>query len=149
MMSSGDFEGVGSVALLSELDPDNCRRLLGEHAIGRVAWTSTQGPELFPVSYAFDDGMVFFRTSPYGALSALGRPTQVVFEVDEFDATRRSGWSVIVRGSSAAVSVPMRTTEAWAGYRPLPWVGGSRNLVIGITLQQISGRQFGHREEGH
>jgi nitroimidazol reductase NimA-like FMN-containing flavoprotein (pyridoxamine 5'-phosphate oxidase superfamily) len=126
-----------------ELAASRCRDLLSSHDVGRIAWTAAHGPELFPVSYVYHDGMIIFRTSPYGVLSELIRPTDVVFEVDELDRTRRTGWSVIARGRAAAIPDPAGQNELWASYHALPWADGSRLLVIGIAVRQVTGRTFG------
>lgn len=147
MTSAAGWDSARATAHPRELDSDQCLILLIRHEIGRVAWMSSRGPELFPVSYAFDDGIVYFRTSPYGPMSQLVRPTEVVFEVDEVDPVRRAAWSVIVRGRTAAVPSPPSGTEQWPGWRALPWVSGSRNLIIGITVRQVTGRQIGRQND--
>lgn len=126
-----------------ELPTSRCRQLLGQEEVGRIAWTAAHGPELFPVSYVYHDGMIIFRTSPYGVLSELVRPTDVVFEVDELDHIRRTGWSVIARGRAAAIPPPSGQDELWAAYRAQPWADGTRSLVIGIEVRQLGGRSFG------
>lgn len=126
----------------ADMDTARCRDLLSQHGVGRIAWEAADGPQLFPISYAWHDEMIVFRTSPYGVLSELVRPTLVVFEIDELDQTRRTGWSVLVRGRAVGVASPAQLTELWTIDGTVPWAGGIRNLFIGVTPRQITGRTF-------
>ena len=85
-------------AEFTPLSPTRCQELLESQSIGRVAWQAADGPQILPVIYACHDGTVIFRTSPYGVLSELVRPTDVALEIDELDPEGRQGWSVVVQG---------------------------------------------------
>src|SRR6266511_2577554 len=54
-----------------ELSDAECRRLLGERHLGRLALVDADGPVIFPVNYAFAAGTVVFRTDPGGKLDAV------------------------------------------------------------------------------
>ena len=127
----------------SELTQAECRALLESRNIGRIGWTAGDGPQIFPVSYACVADLVVFRTSPFGVLSELVRPAQVVFEVDELDEAARSGWSVIARGRAQAVASPALLTHLWTLDGAEPWAAGTRNLFIGIEVEHLTGRSFG------
>jgi nitroimidazol reductase NimA-like FMN-containing flavoprotein (pyridoxamine 5'-phosphate oxidase superfamily) len=45
--------------------------LLAERHLGRLALTDPDGPVIFPVNYAVDEGAVVFRTDPGTKLDAL------------------------------------------------------------------------------
>ena len=98
---------------------------------------------LLPVSYAYYRNTVVFRTSPYGVLSELVRPAEVVFEVDELDLDRRAGWSVMVTGRAEAVAEPHELVQLWAVDGLVPWAPGVRTLFIQVAPRRISGRAFG------
>lgn len=125
----------------SDLSVTRCHQLIAAHQIGRVAWSAADGPQLFPVSYAWIDGRIVFRTSPYGILSELVRRTAAVFEVDEIDETRRRGWSVIIRGRAGGIASPdqLRSTTPTG---TVPWADGDRYLVIAIEPVEVTGREF-------
>lgn len=125
----------------SDLDVTRCHRLIAAHQVGRVAWGAADGPQLFPVSYAWLEGRIVFRTSPYGILSELVRRTAVVFEVDEIDETRRRGWSVIIRGRAGGIASPDQLRSA-TPIGTVPWADGDRYLVIAIEPVEITGREF-------
>lgn len=127
------------------LSETRCRELLAGHSVGRVAWQAADGLQILPVSYAWDEGTVVFRTSPYGVLSELVRATDVVLEIDELDEKCRQGWSVVVRGRTRGVAEPGALVRMWALDGLVPWATGVRNLFIAITPQKISGRALDAR----
>jgi uncharacterized protein len=139
---SGPGRPQPSGALFADLPRRRCVDLLGEHTVGRIAWQAADGPQLYPVSYAWCEDRVVFRTSPYGALSELVRSTEVVFEIDELDHRRRTGWSIVVKGRASAIAAPERLAEMEVTGRSVPWAEGTRDLVIGVTPHQITGRRF-------
>lgn len=128
----------------SVLSGPRCRELLAGNDIGRVAWQAADGPQILPILYALRGETVLFRTSPYGALSDLIRPTEVAMEVDQLDVEHRSGWSVLVRGRAEAASEPAEFSPTWTLDGIVPWAPGQRNLVIQITPRVITGRVFRH-----
>jgi nitroimidazol reductase NimA-like FMN-containing flavoprotein (pyridoxamine 5'-phosphate oxidase superfamily) len=122
------------------LPSTECLALLHDHTIGRVGWTSADGPQILPVTYVLRDGVIIFRTSPYGALAELREPRRVAFEVDEFDVRTRTGWSVLVQGAAAAAANPDELEGRWLQDEPIPWATGVRNLFIVVTPEHVSGR---------
>ncbi len=122
------------------LPATECLSLLRGQSIGRVGWTSAEGPQILPVSYVLADGVIIFRTSPYGVLAELREATPVAFEVDEFDVATRTGWSVLVQGTARAAGNPDELEGRWLADEPLPWATGVRNLYLLITPEHVSGR---------
>lgn len=114
---------------------EDCRQLLGDASIGRVTWNSVEGLQTLPVAYGVGtDGRIGFRVSPTSILAELAVSSGVLFEVDDVDAVTATGWSVLVRGRSAA----------WVGEFPdgmaRPWAPGDRPLALQITPESYSGR---------
>lgn len=124
------------------LGHDACVALLAQHSVGRIAWLGADGPQILPVSYAWIDDGVVFRTSPYGVLSQLVRPTEVAVEIDELDPVHQRGWSVVVEGLAEAVGQPDRLLRWWRIDDVEPWAPGTRNLFLRITPRRISGRRL-------
>jgi hypothetical protein len=65
----------------------------------------------------------------------------VAFEVDDFDATYHSGWSVAVTGVVSEVSDPVDLEQA----RELPiarWAPVGDEAVLAISTELVSGRRF-------
>jgi nitroimidazol reductase NimA-like FMN-containing flavoprotein (pyridoxamine 5'-phosphate oxidase superfamily) len=132
--------GSSASASFQELSQDRCKELLASHTSGRVGWQASDGPLILPVTYAFYNGTVAFRTAPYGVLAELSRPTNVAFEIDEIDHDTGHGWSVLVRGRAKAVTQNFDLVTLWKMDKILPWASGTRNLFIEIEPRSISGR---------
>lgn len=128
------------------LGEQQCQELLQQHHVGRIGWQAGDGPQILPVTYAWHDGAVVFRTSPYGVLSDLIRPTEVAMEIDDLDQTRHSGWSVMVQGRAEAVAEPAEVVSLWTVDSLVPWAPGVRNVFIKLTPRRITGRTLGSRE---
>jgi nitroimidazol reductase NimA-like FMN-containing flavoprotein (pyridoxamine 5'-phosphate oxidase superfamily) len=128
---------------LRELGAAECRRLLEAQDVGRIAVVARNGqPLIFPVNYAFDEGVIVFKTSP-GAKLALAPQALVAFEIDGWDRSSNSGWSVLVQGVAHDVT---RTFDAPSSrlrrLRVDPMAPGARESWIGIWANEISGRAF-------
>lgn len=81
-------------------------------------------PMVFPVNYVYVDGSVVVRTG-LGTLLAGAALNLVAFEVDGFDAARRSGWSVLVQGMGFDVTDALDTkSEALQRLEMSPWAPG-------------------------
>ena len=132
--------GRGPVSRPRELTTAECEERLRAGTTGRIGWSSGGVQQILPVSYAVHAGRVVFRTSPYGSLRDLSRPTDVAFEIDHVDPAEGTGWSVVVQGRAEGVTLPQELAALWARPDIEPWAPGTRNLVIGITVRSISGR---------
>jgi uncharacterized protein len=122
------------------ISPARCQELLESQSVGRVAWQAADGPQILPVTYAWHEGTIIFRTSPYGVLSELIRPTEVALEIDELDQNNRRGWSVVVQGRAQAVAEPDELVRMWTVGGVVPWAAGVRNVFIQITPHKVTGR---------
>jgi nitroimidazol reductase NimA-like FMN-containing flavoprotein (pyridoxamine 5'-phosphate oxidase superfamily) len=126
-----------------KLSPHRCQELLEASHVGRIGWNGVHGPQIFPVSYVVHDDQIVFRTSSMGVLSELTRRTPVVFEIDGLDLDQNAGWSVLVRGRSGGIASPAQLVTLWTVDGPTPWGDGIRNVFVGITAEQLTGRAFG------
>ena len=124
-----------------EISRAECERLLGAQSTGRVAWNSPDGPQVLPVAYGLYTDEIVFRTSPYGVLSQLAKPTEVAFEIDDIDQVHGAGWSVLVRGRAKAVVAQRELVSLWTEPGIVPWAPGTRNLWIAISPRTITGRR--------
>lgn len=129
--STGEFRAIS---------PARCRELLETQGVGRVAWQTADGPQILPVTYAWHEGTIIFRTSPHGVLSELIRPTEVAMEIDEIDQKTRRGWSVVVQGRAHGVAEADELARLWTAGDVVPWASGIRNVFIQITPHKVTGR---------
>lgn len=119
----------------AEMGEGECRELLATQVVGRVAWISPTGPMVLPVTFTLDEERILFRTSPDSVLSNLAIEHRVAFEVDSFDVTELSGWSVVVRGTTMSLG------EERLNPLPKPWAPGPRNVLLAIKPYRITGRR--------
>jgi len=86
------------------LDEAECLRLIPAGGVGRLAYSSTFGPVVIPVTYKLCDGSIVFRTvldSPTDEdlrTGIQGADYKVTFEVEEYDQEARAGWFVLIQG---------------------------------------------------
>ena len=128
-------------AHMDVVDDTECRRLLAERHLGRLAIPDFGGPMIFPVNYVFDQDLVIFRTDPGTKLNAATDAESVAFEVDAIDEATRTGWSVVVRGTLAEVTDPahlerLRTLPLY------PWAPGAKNRYVRVRPRLITGRRI-------
>ena len=128
-------------AHMDVVDDTECRRLLAERHLGRLAIPDFGGPVIFPVNYVFDQDLIIFRTDPGTKLNAATDAESVAFEVDAIDEATRTGWSVVVRGTLAEVTDPahlerLRTLPLY------PWAPGAKNRYVRVRPRLITGRRI-------
>ena len=122
------------------LAEDEARELLAIGGVGRVGITMGALPAIFPVNYAVIDGAVVFRTGPGSKLCAATAGAVVAFEVDDYQATEKTGWSVLVVGCAEVVTDLALTFKVLDAHLE-PFAGGRRSSIIRIEPAFISGRR--------
>jgi uncharacterized protein len=131
-----DLEGL---ELLSEQE---CRWLLGQARVGRVAVSVGEVPAVFPVNYLVAGDEILFFTAEGTKLRATASNATVTFEVDHIDPFAQTGWSVLVVGQARERTEPAVIAGAKrAGLRP--WPGGDRFHLVAIAVEFVSGRRMG------
>lgn len=110
--------------------------MLAGEPVGRIAFTTADGPVILPVNYALVGDRVLLRTAPDSLIARHARG-RVAFEVDHIEPARRSGWSVLVRGTAdlwpSGTEVPAQVQ---------PWAGGPHGLVpVRIDPVDVTGRR--------
>jgi nitroimidazol reductase NimA-like FMN-containing flavoprotein (pyridoxamine 5'-phosphate oxidase superfamily) len=131
---------------LQRLAEDECWTLVRPGGVGRVAFSGNGAPMVFPVNYAVMGHEIVLRTRARAELAShalAGR--QLAFEVDAFDELGRTGWSVLMRGPSRAVS-PEEAERLHVTEFVTPWAGSDRATVVLVAVREISGRRIVTRE---
>lgn len=131
--------GVGGE--LVELTRNECLSLLADGVIGRVIFTDHALPTVQPVNYLLDGEEIIFRTANGSKLAAATRNAVVAFQLDEFDMTARSGWTVLGVGEAYEVVNPARLAEL-ADLQPDPWVREHDAHTLSIPLTIVTGRRL-------
>jgi uncharacterized protein len=89
-----------------DLTDEECRQLLATHTFGRVGVTKGGLPVVVPARYAYDDGVIIFRTGTGTRLRAAEQGDVFAFEVDAYDTEAKHGWTVLALGRAT-----VQTTE--------------------------------------
>lgn len=84
--------------IISEMSHERSIGLLSRCHIGRLAFTFHDKVDIEPISYVYEEGWIYARTSPGTKLTTVKHHPWVAFEVDEIKG--RYDWeSVVVRGT--------------------------------------------------
>lgn len=126
---------------LEVLDRPECLALLRSVPLGRIVFTDRALPAVQPVNFTVAEGNVVIRTSAGSKLAAAARRAVVAFEVDEYDAATRTGWSVVIVGQAELVSDP-RELEVLETLPLETWAPGLRNHFIRIRPEIMTGRKI-------
>jgi nitroimidazol reductase NimA-like FMN-containing flavoprotein (pyridoxamine 5'-phosphate oxidase superfamily) len=126
------------------LSADECRRLLATRQVGRIGLTGARFPLILPVNYAVDGDVIIVRTDSRSILAVATDNGRVVFEVDEIDERKRTGWSVLAQAVAHEVIAADRDgllarTRA-SGVEP--WAPGDRGHWIRLVPLHVTGRRI-------
>jgi nitroimidazol reductase NimA-like FMN-containing flavoprotein (pyridoxamine 5'-phosphate oxidase superfamily) len=121
------------------LSVEECNQRIQEAPVGRVAFMSKGEPLVLPVNHALVDGVIAFRTSIGEKLDAADRRAPMSFEVDDWDASGPSGWSVVVRGVAERVDEPDEIEDLEA-LGLVSWASPSSAKWIRIRPTEVTGR---------
>lgn len=124
------------------LSTDECWELVANTPVGRVAFVADGQPTLLPVNHRLVGHNVVFLTTRGTKLGAAARARPVAFEVDEWDKHDRSGWSVVIQGTSDVVLEAEEIAEL-ESLDLHPWATGTeRTDWVRILAYEISGRRI-------
>ena len=101
---SGPGAGPTDHAGLAVLSLAECLELAASQPVGRVAFARDGDIDVLPVNHCVVDRAVAFRTAGGAKFTAAFWGSVVAFEVDSYDARRRTGWSVLVKGRAERVT---------------------------------------------
>ncbi len=123
---------------ISELTADECWEMLRTHSFGRLAFHLGPEVHLTPINYAVEGRKLLFRTAPGNKLVGVTMNSDVVFEIDEYDAV--SARSVIVRGVARRLDEDQQHRADEVPLRP--WVPTAKYEVVEIQPEEVTGRAF-------
>lgn len=122
---------------------DDCLERLARTPVGRIAFALDGELTILPVAHLLDGVDVCFRTTGDSKIQAAVDRDRVAYEVDGFDATTRTGWSVIVQGTATVEDDEDDIRRLDLSAR-LPWVVSRSDVStwIRIRTQNVSGREL-------
>lgn len=91
---------------LELLDDATCRHLLSTAGTGRLGFSEGALPAILPVPFTFRHGRVVIPAHRRSSVASAVRGAVVAFEVDCYDVTNRTGWSVTVVGPTRLLGAP-------------------------------------------
>jgi nitroimidazol reductase NimA-like FMN-containing flavoprotein (pyridoxamine 5'-phosphate oxidase superfamily) len=123
------------------LETEECWELLGRTAVGRLAVSIADYPDIFPVNFVVDHGNVVFRTAEGTKLAGAVLGRGVAFEIDGYDPEAGDAWSVVIKGFAVEIE---RMDDVFAALElPLfPWHASPKHRFVRIEPADISGRRF-------
>ncbi|MDH3299928.1 MAG: pyridoxamine 5'-phosphate oxidase family protein [Acidimicrobiia bacterium] len=131
---------IDIVSKMGVIDDDECIRLMESTPIGRIAFMVDDEILALPVNFRWHEDGIVFRTLDGLKLAAAANNQKVCFEVDQWDAGSRSGWSVVVQGVA-------REVDNWAEEAQLdqlgliPWAKAEwRPIWVRVEPTSMSGR---------
>ncbi|WP_412538488.1 pyridoxamine 5'-phosphate oxidase family protein [Longispora sp. K20-0274] len=118
-----------------------CVELVAPGGIGRVGFSTQDGPMILPVNFGLAPEGIVFRTTTTSPLAAVSGQV-VAFEVDGVDEALSEGWSVVVVGPARVVTGAVETLllAGWTGVRS--WAGGTRDTYLNVPMDRVSGRMI-------
>jgi transcriptional regulator with XRE-family HTH domain len=132
-------------AVLTTLDPDECRRLIAAGGVGRVVFTESRGPVALPVNFRTLGSDIVLRTEPDATLVSSVAAGRVSFEVDHLDDALAEGWSVLATGNGHEV-VEAAELALVRALGDVPWAGGDRATFVRIVPDEVTGRRIRGRQ---
>lgn len=130
---------------LRVMGTDECLERIRSTAVGRVAFTRDGKIVVLPVHHVVRGMDVYFRTSGGSKIEAAADHDPMGFEVDVYDASAATGWSVALSGTASVVDDDETAAEL-NGLDRRPWpiseadVGDS--VWIRIRSDEITGREL-------
>jgi hypothetical protein len=151
-MTQPTIPSDGNNSPFYELSLEESRALLARSYVGRIAFSVGTRVDIEPMSFIYDEGWLFGRTSQGTKLHALGHRPWVAFEVDEVEGP--FDWRCVVvhgsfhvlvpEGSEYDIGIYLRATErlqaAIPGYGTSDDPGAFRTTVFGIHMTALVGR---------
>jgi nitroimidazol reductase NimA-like FMN-containing flavoprotein (pyridoxamine 5'-phosphate oxidase superfamily) len=125
---------------VERLSPSECRRLLNATTVGRLGYSTANGPRIVPMNFTVVGDRLIFRTKPDTEAGRCANRAQVAFEVDQVDEFLHAGWSVLVTGEANQIT-PRELQLLDIFQAPDPWPEGERSLFLQLPLATMTGRR--------
>ncbi|WP_328520962.1 pyridoxamine 5'-phosphate oxidase family protein [Kribbella sp. NBC_00359] len=128
------------------LDAGECLRLLASVPVGRLVFTHGGLPVIRLVNFLVDTDTIVFASDDSEWVRSAHRGDVVAFEVDDFDPSRRLGWTVTSIGHLSVVPA----AEAADLERIAPsWVGLRGRPLFRLGVESLSGRRASIDAQGN
>jgi nitroimidazol reductase NimA-like FMN-containing flavoprotein (pyridoxamine 5'-phosphate oxidase superfamily) len=123
------------------LTETECWTLLSSQTVARLAVNVGSHPDIFPINYLVHDGGLVFRSGAGTKLAAAVLGRHVAIEIDGFDDSDRSVWSVVVKGEASEIDT-MAERFAADDLPLYPWIASPKPNFVRIEPTSVTGRRF-------
>lgn len=129
---------------LQVLQLDDCLERLRTAPVGRLAFMLDGEIAVLPVNHVVRGVDIYFRTAGDSKIQAAVDRDRVAFQVDDYDADTRTGWSVLAHGTASIVADAADAQEL-ARIARAPWVPGDpRSMTwVRVRTMSVTGRAIG------
>jgi hypothetical protein len=114
--------------------------MLREAPVGRLAVVFEGNPEIFPLTHLIDQDCIVFRTDS-GSKLAGAAGCRVAFEVDGYDRSTSTAWSVVVKGEAELVE-SMNDLLKVIELPLVPWHPAPKPHFLRIKPDVMTGLRF-------
>ena len=125
---------------LIALSHRECLTLLSSAHVGRAVFTERALPAVVPVNFIVQDDTIVMCTARDTRLASAATRGVLAFQVDDIDATTRSGWSVVVVGVGELVDSPLEHARIRCLLEP--WAPGDNEVFIRLPIKVVTGRRI-------
>lgn len=123
------------------LSEEECWELLRQAKVGRLAVDIAGQPDIFPINHLVHRGSIVFRSAAGTKLAGAVLGRHVAYEIDGYQPSQRTAWSVVVKGVAEQIE---KMEEVWeAEELPLfPWAAFPKPEFVRIEASSVTGRRF-------
>lgn len=130
--------------VVTEMSPEECWHLLEHVQLGRLALSVRDEVDIFPINFAVDDRILYFRTSPGSKLAELTANPRVALEADRYDDETAA--SVVVKGVAERIE-SQREIDRADQLALSPWIPTLKYRWVRIVPTRVTGRRFARSPE--
>ncbi len=140
--SIGECEAVPSDFTVEEgfdeIQIEDCLRLLREGAVGLLALSGREAPDLRPVNFALYRRQIVMRTGHGRIFEGARAEEPAAFVISESDRLEHTGWSVVVTGRLSICD----PTDAAIRTRVRPWARADKGEWVVLSIDEVTGRRI-------
>jgi hypothetical protein len=123
------------------LNESECWDLLGGTAIGRLAVDIAGQPDIFPINFIVNEGGIVFRSAAGTKLAGAVLNRFVAFEIDGYEPSERTAWSVVVKGEASLIERMQDVFDA-EDLPLFPWIVWEKPNFVRIESTSVTGRRY-------
>ena len=126
----------------ADLTYAECRTVLDDTGVGKVAVSTPMGPRIIAVNYVVVGGCIVFRTPPFSVLGTYACNATLAFEVGEVDEGSRTQRSVVAVGRAAVVRNLAEIRHIRDTGDPEPWSDERRWTYLKLPWSDLRGTRM-------